>query len=115
MFVDTNHRDATVAFLARGAKPANRLSDGTLVVEEPIFDPIQGRINTVWYWSGPTGSGKKLASLRLYSITELVRLLERVGLRLVSAHKRCSTEFADIGGRVGILMCRPTTSTQTNP
>lgn len=112
VFIDTNHRDATVAFLVRSAKPANRLSDGTLVVEEPMFDSVEGRINTCWYWSGPAGTGKKLASLRLYSITELVRLLERAGLHFLSAHKGCATalfkaEGADMGGRVGILTCRP--------
>jgi SAM-dependent methyltransferase len=112
VFVETNHRDATVAFLTRGMKPANRLTDGTLVVEEPVFDPVEGRINTCWYWSGPTGSGKKSAALRIYSISELVRMLERAGLRYVSAHKGCSVEpfkaeGADMGGRVGILVQAP--------
>jgi SAM-dependent methyltransferase len=109
IFVETNHRDATVVFLSRGGKPASKLKDGTLIVEEPVFDPVAGRINTTWYWSGPGGSGSKSASLRIYSITELVRLLERAGLSLVSVHKGCSPEFfkaegSDMGGRAGILM-----------
>jgi SAM-dependent methyltransferase len=109
IFVETNHRDATVAFLSRAGKPASRLKDGTLVVEEPVFDPVAGRIHTCWYWSGPGGSGSKAASLRIYSITELVRLLERTGLSLVSVHKGCSPDLfqaagADMGGRVGILV-----------
>lgn len=87
VLIETNHRDTTVAFVTKGMKPANRLSDGTLIIEEPVFDPVEGRINTCWYWSGPSGSGKKTASLRMYSITELVRLLERAGLHYVSAHK----------------------------
>ncbi|HSB74456.1 MAG TPA: methyltransferase domain-containing protein [Terriglobales bacterium] len=108
VFVETNHRDATVAFLTRGMKPATRLADGTLIVEEPVFDPVEGRINTCWYWSGPRGSGNKPASLRIYSITELVRLLERAGLGYISAFKGCSPqpfkpEGPDMGGRVGIL------------
>ena len=108
VFIDTNHRDATVAFLTRGTKPSMRLADGTLIVEEAFFDPVAGRVNTCWYWSGPQGSGKKPASVRIYSITELVRLLERARLRFVSAHKGCSVEAfkaegADMGGRVGIL------------
>jgi len=108
VFIETNHRDATVAFLTRGLKPANRLADGTLIIEEPLFDPVEGRINTFWYWSGPTGSGKKSASLRLYTVTELIRLLEGAGLRYVSAHKGCSVESFKaegpaMGGRVGIL------------
>jgi SAM-dependent methyltransferase len=108
VLIETNHRDTAVAFLARGPKPAMRLSDGTLIVEEPAFDAVEGRINTCWYWSGPSGSGKKSASLRIYSLTELVRLLERAGLCLVSTHKGCSlepfkAEGAEMGGRVGIL------------
>jgi SAM-dependent methyltransferase len=108
VFIETNHRDATVAFLTRGTKPSQRLADGTLVVEEPEFDPVKGRINTTWYWNGPGGPGKKSASLRIYSITELVSLLERSGLSFVSAHKGCSVEpfkaeGTEMGGRVGIL------------
>jgi SAM-dependent methyltransferase len=108
VFIETNHRDATVASLARSVKSCNRLPDGTLVVEQPVFDPVGGRINTTWYWSGPSGSGKKLASLRIYSITELVHLLQRAGLHFISAHKGCSVEpfkpqGSEMGGRVGIL------------
>ncbi len=108
VFLDTNHRDIAVAFLARGVKPTQRLADGTLIIEEPTFDPIAGRINTCWYWSGPSGSGSKPASIRVYSITELIRLMDRAGLRFLSAHKGCLTEpfkaeGTDMGGRVGIL------------
>lgn len=108
MFIETNHRGTTVAFLTRGTKPANRLSDGTLVIEEPVFDAVERWVNTSWYPSGPCESGKKSASLRMYTITELIHLLERAGLRYVSAHKGCSVEpfkaeGAEMGGRVGIL------------
>jgi SAM-dependent methyltransferase len=108
VLVDTMHRDAIVAHFSRGSRPANRLPDGTLVIEEPAFDPIEGRVNTTWYWSGPKGSGSKSASLRLYSITELIALLEDSGLRFVSAHAGCSrkefkAEGPDMGGRVAIL------------
>ena len=53
----------------------------------------------------------KPASLRCYSITELVRLIERAGLRFVSATKGCSPEPFDatlprMGGRVGLLAVR---------
>ncbi len=108
VFVETNHRDATVAFLARGVAPSQRLADGTLVVEDPHFDPLSGRMETCWYWSGPAGHGSKAASLRVYSATELVGLIERAGLRFVSAHRGCSsdpfrTEGPDAGGRLGLL------------
>jgi SAM-dependent methyltransferase len=108
VFVETAHRDLMASFLARGVPPSQRLADGTLMVEEPRFDPIAGRMETCWYWSGPGGQGKKAASLRMYTATELVRLLERAGLRFRSAHRSCSPdpfrfEGLDLGGRLGLL------------
>ena len=112
VFVDTAHRDGAAAILARGAPPSRRMADGTLVVEEPRFDAISGRMESCWYWAGPAGCGEKRASLRVYSATELVRLLERAGLRFRSAHRGCSgepfrAEGADLGGRLGLLAERP--------
>lgn len=111
VLVDTSHRDLAVTFFARGGVNAMRLEDGTLVVEQPVFDPIAGRMNGTWHWSGPRGSGSRAASFRVYCATELVRLIESAGLRFVSAHKGCSTEpfkgaGADMGGRLGILARR---------
>jgi SAM-dependent methyltransferase len=108
VLLDTMHRDTFAAFISRGIKPAQRLPNGTLVVEEPTFDPISGRVNTCWYWSGPEGQGAKSASLRLYTATELVRMLESVGLRFLSAYRGCSTqtykaEGPELGGRIAIL------------
>jgi SAM-dependent methyltransferase len=108
VFVETMHRDVAVTYLAREVAPAERLSDGTLVIEQPRFDAVAGRVETSWYWSGPRGSGQKSASIRMYTITELVALMRRAGLELVSAHRGCSTapfkaEGADLGGRVGLL------------
>jgi SAM-dependent methyltransferase len=103
VFVETIHRDLVASLLARGQPPSQRLADGTLVVEEPRFDPVSGRMETSWYWAGPAGQGRKTASLRLYTATELVRLLERAGLRFRSAHQGCSTEPFGIGGRLGLL------------
>ncbi|MGA8529522.1 MAG: class I SAM-dependent methyltransferase [Acidobacteriaceae bacterium] len=106
--IETMHRDVAVALFSRGLRPAQRLPDGTLVVEEPVFDPIAGRVNTAWYWSGPQGAGRKEASLRVYTITELVRLLEAAGLQFVSAHGGSTTEVfhaegPEMGGRVMLL------------
>jgi SAM-dependent methyltransferase len=108
VLIDTMHRDAAAALFSRGAKPGQRLLDGTLVVEEPSFDPVLGRVNTTWYWSGPSGMGSKSASLRLYTVTELVHLLESSGLRFLSAHRGCSIEKfeahgPDMGGRIAII------------
>lgn len=108
LVVETMHRDVAVALFSRGLRPAQRLPDGTLMVEEPVFDPVAGRVNTAWYWSGPQGSGRKEASLRVYSITELVRLLEGAGLRFISAHGGSTTEAfrsegPEMGGHVMLL------------
>jgi SAM-dependent methyltransferase len=100
--VDTNHRDVLAALFARGVAPAHRAPDGTLIVEEPRFDPVAGRVETTWFWSGPHGSGQKSASLRVYTITELVRLLERVGLRLEAAlHPKTGAPFSPAGPALG--------------
>ena len=107
VFIDTMHRDAVVARHLTDTKRGNRLADGTLLVEDPRFDPIGGRMETAWYWWGPDGSGRKPASLRLYCVTELVRLIERVGLRFRSAHKGCSPAPFELTGRLGLLCDRP--------
>jgi hypothetical protein len=44
----------------------------------------------------------------VYSATELVRLMQRAGLRFRSAHRGCSpepfrAEGQDLGGRIGLL------------
>jgi SAM-dependent methyltransferase len=108
VFVDTMHRDVVAAKISRGDRPASRLADGTLVVEEPTFDSIAGRVETTWYWCGPRGSRTKSASFRVYSATELIHLMGRAGLRFRSAHQGCSPEpfkgeGPDMGGRLGIL------------
>jgi SAM-dependent methyltransferase len=108
VFVETMHRDVAATYLAREVRPAERLSDGTLVIEQPRFDAVAGRVETVWYWSGPRGAGEKRASIRMYTITELVALMARAGLELISAHQGCSpapfkAEGPDMGGRVGLL------------
>ena len=103
VFVETMHRDLAVRATARGAR-GERRADGTLVVETSRFDGLMGRSEPTWYWAGPRGSGQKSASLRIYSATELLRLVESVGLRFVSAHKGCSLEpFSPFEGRLGLL------------
>lgn len=108
VFVETMHRDRAVAHLAQNLRPTNRLPDGTLVIEEPRLDPVSGRVETTWYWSGPGGSGQKSASIRVYTATELVALVEAVGLQVRGVYDGCSqapfvAEGAAIGGRLGLL------------
>jgi SAM-dependent methyltransferase len=110
--IDTMHRDVVAAMVARELTPAHRLPDGTLVLEEPRFDPVAGRIETTWRWAGPAGSGEKSASLRVYALTELVGLVERAGL-LVQAvlHPGSGVPFEAkgplAGGRVLLVARRP--------
>jgi hypothetical protein len=111
VFIETMHRDQAVMFLSRSERHAYRLNDGTLFLEEPRFDAISGRVESTWYWHGPTGSGQKRSSLRVYSATELVRLVVRVGLRVESVHSGCAKEpFVSAGpgmsARLGVLAVR---------
>lgn len=108
VLIDTMHRDAAVASFSRGGQRAQRLPDGTLILEEATFEPISGRVNTTWYWSNPEGQGQKSASLRMYTATELIRMLASCGLRFLSAHQGCSkeqfkAEGPQMGGRIAIL------------
>ena len=111
VFIETMHRDQAVLFLSRTERHAYRLEDGTLFVEEPRFDALSGRVESTWYWSGPSGSGRKRSSLRVYSATELARLLAAAGLRVDSVHSGCSKDpFVSAGpgmsARLGLRAIR---------
>jgi SAM-dependent methyltransferase len=99
--VDTMHRDVLAARLARDAVPAHRLPDGTLLHEEARFDPVAGRVDTTWYWAGPQGSGQKAMSVRVYAITELVRLMKQAGVRLDAALHPSGAPFSPAGPMLG--------------
>jgi SAM-dependent methyltransferase len=108
VLIETAHRDTVAALLSREGQVANRLADGTLVFEQRCFDPVAGRVETTWYWQGPAGSGQKSASLRVYTITELVRLIEQAGLRFREAlQSRTGAPFEAkgplMGGRGALL------------
>jgi SAM-dependent methyltransferase len=110
--VDTIHRDVVAAMIARELTPAHRLPDGTLVLEEPRFDPLAGRIETIWRWAGPSGAGHKSASLRAYALTEIASLVERAGLRVEAVlHPGSGAPFEAkgplAGGRALIVARRP--------
>ncbi len=108
LFVETAHRDQVVVRLAKAGPWGSRFADGTLMVEEPKFDAVAGRLDSTWHWSGPRGAGQKTASLRVYTATELVRLVEGAGLVYRSTHRGCSSEpFAPFDARLGILASRP--------
>lgn len=108
VFVETMHRDIVVARMVQNRQTGTQRPDGTVMTEYAELDAIAGRIQTTWRWSGPDGEGSRSASIRIYCATELVRLLERAGLHLVSAHRGTSAERfdamgPDVGGRLGLL------------
>jgi SAM-dependent methyltransferase len=111
VFVDTAHRDAFAMAMARGQKPVNRLADGTILLEEPRLDPLTGRVEATWYWSGPGGCGQKSSCMQIYTVTELVRMVAAAGLKVCSLHAGCSAEPYVAAGpatswRLGILAVR---------
>jgi SAM-dependent methyltransferase len=102
--LETLHRDPVVRRIASGGPPGTRFADGTLVVEELRFDPVAGRVDTTWHWSGPNGSGSKQASFRMYAIPELVAMLRDTGFRLLSVHDGLSTAaFRPQSPRIALL------------
>jgi SAM-dependent methyltransferase len=111
VFVETMHRDRTAVLLSQSERHGSRLTDGTLLLEEPRFDAVTGRVEATWYWQGPSGSGSKRSSLRVYCATELAALLSRAGLRLLSVHNGCTRELFRSAGphmsaRLGMLAVR---------
>ncbi len=112
VLLETNHRDVAAAALSREGQNASRLADGTLVVEHPRFDAVSGRMESTWYWQGPSGGGEKSASFRVYCLTELVRLLGQAGLRFRGAVQTLTgapfeTRGPLAGGRATLLADRP--------
>ena len=111
VLVETSHRDLFCASLARTSKISNRMADGTIFLDEPEFDAVAGIVTLNWYWSGPNGSGEKHAKWRCYTPTEIVRLLESAGLRLMGAYKGLSklpfrADGPDAGGRLAVIGLR---------
>jgi hypothetical protein len=109
--IETNHRDALCAFIARGSKLCMRMPDGAIFVDEPTFDAVSGVAILNWYWSGPGGSGEKHIKWRCYTPTEIVQMLERAGLRFQGAYKGLSNtlfkaEGPEAGGRLSVIAIR---------
>lgn len=106
--VETNHRDLVCTVMARGGNSATRLADGTIFLDEPVFDSLAGIVTLNWYWWGPNGAGQKRIQWRCYTATEMISLLERAGLRLQGAFKGLSktpfkSEGPDAGGRLTLV------------
>lgn len=112
VLVEAIQRDAVVAFMARGGQQASRRPDGILVFHESVFDPVEGRIRGTWYWAGAQSRGQKAGAMRVYTVGELIRLLQSAGLLIRGLYLGLSTEPfkqspPEMGGRVGLLAQRP--------
>lgn len=64
----------------------NRHDDGTVVANEKEFDLLRGRIKTHLTIVSPDGSETADLSYRVYSLTDMVELLERAGFDEVAAY-----------------------------
>lgn len=111
VLIETNHRDLMCSYIARGAKLSMRMSDGTIFLDEPVFDALSGVVTLRWYWSGPAGAGHKEAYWRAYTPTGILQLASGAGLRFVSAHqgltsKPYAAEGPEAGGRLGLIFTR---------
>ncbi len=78
LVVETMHRDRLIAiFQPRGW---DNLGGGSTLLEERRFDPVSGMIETDHVIVGPDGQRQGITyRIRLYTATELVRLLEEAG------------------------------------
>lgn len=112
VLIEAIQRDSVAAFIATGGTISHRRKDGVLVVHEALFDPAAGRVTGTWYWAGPETHGKKTACMRVYTVGELIRLVESAGFRLEQSYLGISMEpfqakGPQMGGRIGMLVRRP--------
>ncbi len=54
--------------------------DGTLIAQERSFDALSGKLKVESVWSGPSGSGSREHSIRLYTPTRIAELCAEAGL-----------------------------------
>ncbi len=112
VLIESSHRDAWAARLSRAEPGERRLEDGTVLAERTHLDAVSGRLDAEWSWRGPAGAGEKRASMRIYTITELIQLASHAGLRFSEALQSVTgTPFEasgpTMGGRVTIVCERP--------
>ena len=62
--------------------------DGSLVVEQRSFDALRGRLTTAFVIIAPDGLRRDSVGhgLRLYTLTELCRMLDAAGLALLRVY-----------------------------
>lgn len=82
--------------------------DGTLYVERRTLDLVSSRMRVRFIVVSPTGGRHDSVGhdIRLYTLTEMTRLLERVGLREVEVFGGFDDEQYDIGTRRMVICAR---------
>jgi SAM-dependent methyltransferase len=83
-------------------------TDGTLYVERRDLDLATSRMHVHFLVIGPEGSRRESIGhmIRLYTLTEMIRLLERVGLSLTNVFGGFDNEAYAIGARRMIILAR---------
>jgi ubiquinone/menaquinone biosynthesis C-methylase UbiE len=85
-------------------KDWDRLEDGTLVLEENILDLMTNRTRNYITIIDKKGERTKSFELRLYTLQELVYLLEKVGLKIIQTYgKKDKSPYSIDSGRMIIL------------
>lgn len=89
LVVEAQHRDSVVReFSEQGWRP---LAEGRVLLQQRAFDAAAGVALTTWTLIEPSGArDSRTFSLRVYTATELVAMLERAGFARVS----CYGDFA---------------------
>ena len=112
LVVETNHRDNLIAKLARNEHKEHVRPDGTTFREDIEFDAVKGRVESTWVWTGPSGTVTKHSSLRVYTPTELVALVEKAGFVISSINAGLTKEPyravpPQMGSRLVVIATRP--------
>jgi SAM-dependent methyltransferase len=111
VLLETIHRDAFAALVSRAEPVEYRLGDGTTARQFLRLDALSGRAHITYRWEGPRGSGEKISSVRIYTVTELLELLVSAGfqdLRALQSGTGAPFEAkgSDMGGRVALVGTR---------
>jgi ubiquinone/menaquinone biosynthesis C-methylase UbiE len=92
LFLDLLNREHALTGFVESVQRVE--TDGTLIAEQRRFDPLKGRLTTSFVIVSPSGEriDSEGHSLRLYTLTELARMLAASGLSLRNVYGGYSGE-----------------------
>jgi SAM-dependent methyltransferase len=105
LVIETMHRDGLVAGFSERSWHA--VGAGRLMLEQRVFDPVAGvaqTTQTVIYGSGERDS--RTFSVRVYTATELLAMLNRAGYAETRCHGGLAGEPFEVGTRLVIVARR---------